>query len=303
MADHVSPSVAPPRLPSWLRRPVRTDADYGRVSRLLSELSLSTVCRSAQCPNRHECWNHGTATFLILGNRCTRNCRFCAVEHGPAGAPEPDEPTRVATAARAMKLRHVVVTSVTRDDLPDGGAGHFAATIAVLRGALADVTIEVLTPDFQGRPTDVDTVLAAAPDVFNHNLETVRRLQAHVRPQASYATSLAVLRRAAARAGGPAVKSGLMLGLGETDEEIAAALADLRAAGVVWLTLGQYLAPTRAHWPVARFVPPEEFADWRRRALVLGFTAVASGPLVRSSYQAERLLDKNAAAATLAAAE
>ena len=278
-----------PRLPSWFRRPLPPGAEGGRVKQLLGRHGLHTVCEGAQCPNRAGCWQDGAAAFLILGDACTRDCRFCAIPHDARPAPpDPEEPARLAEAAAAMGLRHVVVTSVTRDDLPDGGAAHFAATIRAIRARRPDASVEVLVPDFQNAGPAIDLVLAARPDIFNHNLETVERLQPAVRPQADYRRSLAVLRRAAEA--GARTKSGLMLGLGETDTELAAALRDLRAAGVALLTLGQYLAPSPAHHPVARFVPPAEFDRWRDEALALGFTSVASAPHVRSSYHAEELL-------------
>lgn len=256
---------------------------------LLGRLGLHTVCEGAKCPNRATCWHDSAAAFLILGNACTRDCRFCAIPHAAHPAPpDPGEPERLAEAAAAMKLRHVVVTSVTRDDLPDGGAGHFAATLRALRARLPDASVEVLIPDFQGDAAALDIVLAEHPDILNHNLETVERLHPSVRPQADYARSLAVLRHAA-RAGARA-KSGLMLGMGETDDELHAALRDLREAGVALLTLGQYLPPSPAHHPVARYVPPAEFDRWRETALALGFASVASAPHVRSSYHAEELL-------------
>lgn len=277
-----------PRLPSWFRHPLPPAAEGGRVRRLLGRLSLHTVCESAQCPNRAACWHDGAAAFLILGDACTRNCRFCAIAHSAHPAPpDPAEPARLAEAAAAMGLRHVVVTSVTRDDLADGGAGHFAAALREIRTRLPSATVEVLVPDFQNKAGALDLVLAERPDIFNHNLETVARLQPVVRPQAGTRRSLAVLRYAAAA--GARTKSGLMLGLGETDDEIRAALHDLREAGVALLTLGQYLAPSAAHHPVARYVPPAEFAGWRTAALALGFDAVASGPEVRSSYHAAEL--------------
>ena len=269
---------------------MRADTDFSKVHNLVGDLGLHTVCKSARCPNQHECWGRGTATLMILGNLCTRACRFCAI---PAGRPQGldvDEPRRVAAAALQMKLRHAVLTSVARDDLPDGGSGMFADCIRAIREVLPAASIEVLTPDFQGRPEQIDTVLAARPDVFNHNLETVKRLQAVIRPQASYGRSLAVLQRAAQSPDAPAVKSGLMLGLGETDEELVEALHDLHAAGVRLLTLGQYLQPTRHHREVARYVPPEDFERFGRLACEMGFKGVASGPLVRSSYRAEDLL-------------
>jgi lipoic acid synthetase len=226
---------------------------------------------------------------MILGAICTRHCGFCAVTRGRPRPPDQDEPQRVAAAAVRLGLKHVVVTSVTRDDLPEGGATMFAATIRAIRRALPAAVIEVLTPDFKGRPRSVDRVLRAKPDVFNHNLETVRRLQSAIRPEADYDRSLRVLRRAAERGNQLRVKSGVMVGLGETDAELFETLADLRAAGCALVTIGQYLAPSLKHVPVARFVSPAEFARCRERALALGFEAVAAGPLVRSSYQAEAL--------------
>jgi lipoyl synthase len=273
------------RLPQWMRRPIATDQSYPDVSKLLESLQLNTVCASAKCPNRHECWNRGTATVMILGNTCTRNCRFCNVNTGKPSPVDPDEPARVAEAAKRLNLRHVVITSVTRDDLPDGGAQAFANTIRAVKAAMPEASVEVLTPDFVEH---LDTVLDAAPDVFNHNLETVERLQATVRPQASYEKSLATLRKAAER-GGVQVKSGLMLGLGEMDEEIFQCLEDLYAAGVRLLTLGQYLAPTREHHPVERYLSPEHFDKLAARAWGIGFAGVAAGPLVRSSYRADEL--------------
>jgi lipoic acid synthetase len=278
------------RLPDWIKRPIRTDAEFGRVHRILREQRLNTVCRSARCPNRHECWAGGTATFMILGEVCSRACRFCAVSRGRPAPPDSGEPARVARAAVEMHLRHVVVTSVTRDDLSDGGSGAFAETIRALRGLSPTPTIEVLTPDFGGQTRWVDLVLDAGPDVFNHNLETVRRMQPSLRPQASYDTSLGVLRHAAGRAGPVAVKSGLMLGLGEREDEILETLRDLHAAGCRRVTLGQYLAPTREAWPVDRYLTPEEFDRLEKEARRIGFQEVASGPLVRSSYQAERMM-------------
>lgn len=286
------------RLPQWLRRPIATDQSYPDVSKLLESLQLNTVCASAKCPNRHECWNRGTATVMILGNICTRNCRFCNVSPGKPGPVDPGEPARVAEAARRLNLRHVVITSVTRDDLPDGGAQAFADTIRAVKAAMPEASVEVLTPDFTEH---LDVVLDAGPDVFNHNVETVRRLQATVRPQASYEKSLATLRKAAewgcrrtclpeASVRPFFVKSGLMLGLGETDEEIFHCLEDLFAAGVRLLTLGQYLAPTREHHPVERYLSPEQFDRLAVQARELGFKGVAAGPLVRSSYRADELI-------------
>ena len=277
------------RLPSWFRRPLPPGAEGGRVKQLLGRLDLHTVCEGAKCPNRAGCWHEGAAAFLILGDACTRACRFCAIPHDAQPAPpDPGEPARLAEAAAVLGLRHVVVTSVTRDDLPDGGAAHFAATIREIRARLPGASVEVLVPDFQNDAAALDLVLAARPDIFNHNLETVERLQPAIRPQADYRRSLAVLAYAA-RAGAR-TKSGLMLGLGETDGEISAALRDLHAAGVSLLTLGQYLAPSPAHHPVARFATPAEFDRWRADALALGFASVASAPHVRSSYHAEELM-------------
>jgi len=273
------------RLPQWMRRPISTDEHYPDVQKLLSGLNLNTVCASANCPNRHECWNSGTATFMILGDVCTRACRFCNVSTGKPKPVDPGEPARVAEAAKELSLKHVVITSVTRDDLPDGGAGAFAETIRAVRELNPSARIEVLTPDFAEY---LDTVLDAGPDVFNHNVETVERLQKAIRPEASYSTSLATLRKAAER-GGVQVKSGLMLGLGETDEEVFQCLEDLFAAGVRLLTMGQYLAPTREHHPVERFISPEHFDELAARARETGFEGVAAGPLVRSSYRADQL--------------
>ncbi|MCC7300210.1 MAG: lipoyl synthase [Verrucomicrobia bacterium] len=273
------------RLPQWMRRPIATDQNYPDVSKLLESLQLNTVCASAKCPNRHECWNRGTATVMILGNTCTRNCRFCNVNTGKPEPIDPGEPARVAEAAKKLNLKHIVITSVTRDDLPDGGAGAFATTIRAVKAAMPEASVEVLTPDFVEH---LDIVLDAGPEVFNHNLETVKRLQAVIRPQASYEKSLATLRKAAER-GGVQVKSGLMLGLGETDEEIFQTLEDLHAAGVRLLTLGQYLAPTRDHHPVERYVSPEHFDALAEKARTMGFEGVAAGPLVRSSYRADEL--------------
>ncbi|MCY2927864.1 MAG: lipoyl synthase [Planctomycetota bacterium] len=279
--------------PAWLRKRVRTNACAERVEGLIAQLGLATVCDGAHCPNRPECFAKGTATFMILGDRCTRNCRFCAVAHGGVSPVRAEEPEALAQAAARLKLRHVVVTSVTRDDLPDGGAGHFAATIRAIRRALPEAVIEVLTPDFQGDMAAVETVLAATPDVFNHNVETVPRLYAAVRPQANYQRSLTVLAGAKdiARRTGLRLytKSGLMVGLGESREEIAQVLADLRSAGCDIVTMGQYLAPSKEHFPVARFVEPAEFDELAAQARAVGFAAVAAGPFVRSSYQAEEV--------------
>ena len=276
-----------PRLPPWIRVRVSGNSTADAVHKLLDENALHTVCQGAQCPNKHECFSRGTATFLILGEVCTRDCLFCAVRAGAPQAVDREEPRRVAEAVARLKLRHVVITSVTRDDLEDGGAGLFAATIHAIRAALPEAAVEVLTPDFMGSELAIDLVLAAQPDVFNHNLETVARLQRSIRPAASYERSLGVLAYAAAHRPKPAIKSGLMVGLGETDDEVLGAMRDLRRAGCELLTIGQYLAPSRRHIPVQRFVPPEMFADYARHGTEMGFRNVASGPMVRSSYHAE----------------
>lgn len=278
----------PPRLPMWMRRSLPPAAEGRRIQRLLGRLELHTVCEEARCPNRTACWHEGAAAFLILGDACTRDCRFCAIPHDSRPAPpDPAEPARLADGAAALGLRHVVVTSVTRDDLPDGGAAQFVAVIREIRARLPGAAVEVLVPDFGGNLAALDAVLAERPDIFNHNVETVERLHPAVRPQADYRRSLAVLRHAADT--GARTKSGLMLGLGETDDELRGALADLRRAGVALLTLGQYLAPSAAHHPVARHVPPAEFDAWGEEARAMGFASVASGPEVRSSYHAGEL--------------
>jgi len=279
----------PRRFPVWLRKRIPRESETRRVRELLARLKLHTVCQSAHCPNLFECFARGTATFIILGSTCTRDCRFCAIAPGVPEPVDPGEPSRIAEAVRALGLNHVVVTSVTRDDLPDGGSGHFASAITAIQAA-SDATIEVLTPDFQGRWDCLDRVLDAGPDVFNHNVETVPRLYPRVRPQASYALSLEMLRRAAARDGGILTKSGLMVGLGETREEVRQVMVDLRGAGCGALTVGQYLRPSGAHLAVARFVTPDEFVAYRAEAEELGFSAVAAGPFVRSSYHAEAML-------------
>lgn len=253
---------------------------------MLDELRLNTVCRSAKCPNRGECFASGTATFMVLGTECTRNCRFCAVAPAHPEPPDADEPARVAEAAARMGLRHVVVTMVTRDDLPDGGAAHIVATIEALRRRLPAAHVEVLVSDFGGDEAAIDLVAAARPDVFNHNVETVPRLYPSVRPQADYGRSLRVLARAGETASGMPTKSGLMVGLGETPDEVETVLRDLRDAGVGIVTIGQYLRPSAAHLEVEEFVTPETFERYARFARALGFAGVASAPFVRSSYHA-----------------
>lgn len=277
------------RKPDWLRRPLPSDPAFSRIRSLLDDGRLHTVCQEARCPNCGECFSRGTAAFLILGGSCTRRCRFCAVTQGTPERTDPDEPRRVAEAAARMSLDYIVVTSVTRDDLADGGAGAFAETIRALRVRRPGIRIEALIPDFGGDETALRTVIDARPDVLNHNLETVLRLYLAVRPEAVYARSLELLSRVGRNAPDVAVKSGLMLGLGERPDELEAALKDLLAAGCGILTLGQYLQPRKDCLPVARFVPPVEFDAWRKVALGMGFHRVAAGPLVRSSYHAKEL--------------
>ena len=255
---------------------------------LIGELGLETICESARCPNRSECWTRRTATFMILGEVCTRPCGFCAVKRGHPEAVALDEPDRLAEACARLGLKHVVITSVTRDDLPDGGAEHFRRCVLAVR-ARTGATIEVLTPDFDGRPEAIEVVLSAEPEVFNHNLETVARLQQTVRRKSQYAVSLRVLELAKRLRPTVRTKSGLMLGLGETTEELLETLADLRAIGCDFLTLGQYLQPSPRHLPVERYLPPEEFDELGRLARALGFAEVASGPMVRSSYHADEM--------------
>lgn len=282
--------VAPPELhprPDWLKVKFFGGPNYQELKRLMRTLNLHTVCESARCPNMGECWEHRTATFMILGNICTRACGFCAVPSGkPAGPPEEDEPLRVAEAAVKMGLRYAVVTSVNRDDQPDGGAAIFARTITEIRRRLPECKIEVLIPDFRGEWSALETLVAARPDVLNHNTETVPRLYRQVRKGAVYERSLELLRRARALAPQMPTKTGLMLGLGEEKKEVLAAMHDLVAQGTSILTLGQYLQPTREHLPVVRFVPPGEFAEYKILGEAMGFKHVESGPLVRSSYHA-----------------
>jgi len=277
------------KFPPWLRKRIPAAGQMERVRELLQDLGLATVCQSAHCPNLCECFSRGTATFLILGRVCTRNCRFCAVEHGPVSPLDPDEPEHVAEAVARMELAHVVITSVTRDDLPDGGAEHFHRTVAAVRER-RECTVEILTPDFRGDGAAIDRACAARPDVYNHNVETVPRLYSSVRPGADYRRSLDLLARAKNNLPAGATKSGIMVGLGETAEEVETVLRDLRAVGCDLLTVGQYLRPTPSHYDVARFVTPEEFAEYGKRALALGFAGVASGPFVRSSYRAGSML-------------
>jgi lipoic acid synthetase len=279
------------RLPSWLKRRLPRGNGNFYTEELLRELRLETVCENARCPNRPECYARRTATFMILGNVCTRPCGFCSVSKGTPDDLEDDEPARVAEAAYRLGLRHVVVTSVTRDDLPDGGADHFRRCVLAVRERTG-AAVEVLTPDFLGDLAAVDRVLEAAPEVYNHNMETVPRLYRKARGRASYQRSLDLLAHVKCRAPATVTKSGLMLGLGETAEELFEVLADLRAVGCDTLTLGQYLAPTLKHIPVARFVPPEEFDRLAALARTMGFKKVVAGPFVRSSYHADEMVEK-----------
>ncbi|NKB65737.1 MAG: lipoyl synthase [Candidatus Latescibacteria bacterium] len=272
-------------LPRWLKQKAPGDPNYLDVKRLVSEHQLNTVCESAHCPNIGECWGQRTATFMILGDVCTRSCGFCAIKTGRPQFLDQDEPRRVAQAVAALNLRHAVITSVNRDELEDGGAGIFARTLEELHQLCPATTVEILIPDFQGNWQALATVMAARPDILNHNIETVPRLYRIMRPQAKYQRSLELLQRA--RDLGPApTKSGMMLGAGETDEETATTIRDLAAVDCRILTLGQYLCPSPEHVPVDRFVHPDEFDQWRQFALDQGFSHVESGPLVRSSYHA-----------------
>ena len=275
--------------PAWLKRRMTAGSDYEKVRALIENCHLHTVCQEAHCPNIWECFSKKTATFLILGDRCTRNCRFCAVAQGSQGPPDPEEPHHVALAVQELKLAYVVITSVTRDDLPDGGAEHFEKTIRAVKDSCPGVGVEVLIPDFQGKRQAWQTVLDARPEVLNHNVETVQRLYPLVRPQADYGQSLDLIRYAAGNGHGISTKSGLMLGLGESRHEIVTTFEDLVQAGCDILTLGQYLQPTRKHLPVDRFVPPEEFDEFKKIAIEMGFSSVAAEPFVRSSYRAKEL--------------
>ena len=274
-----------PRLPPWFKVNLREGPDYQEIRRLTGSLKLHTICEEARCPNVWECWNNRTATFLILGDICTRRCHYCAVTTGRPLPLDKVEPERVAEAVKILGLRHAVITSVNRDELPDGGAAVFAETIRAIRRELSSCTIEVLIPDFMGDDFALETVLAAKPQILNHNIETVPRLFPMIRPQGQYARSTKLLKKASEK--GARTKSGLMVGLGETIEEVRAVLQDLRRAGCAILSIGQYLQPTKAHWPVIRFYEPREFQRLKEEGLALGFEHVESGPLVRSSYHAE----------------
>lgn len=283
---------APLRLPDWVKRTVLNTEENRETRLILKEQKLNTICESGRCPNKGECWAKGTATFMLMGALCTRTCRFCSVNKGMPSPLEEDEPTRIAEAARQMGLRHVVLTSVNRDDLPDQGANHFAKTIKALKDAIPGVAVEVLTPDFQGRRDALEIVLAAEPVVYNHNMETVPRLYKRVRPGSKYDRSLKVLQMAKEINRDIPTKSGLMLGLGESHEEVKETMRDLRAHGCDFLTLGQYLRPSRDQLPVKRYVEPVEFEELGAYGWEIGFKMVHSGPLVRSSYHAEELANK-----------
>ncbi len=273
------------RKPNWLRAKLPTSKQYHKVREIVDDNKLHTVCKSAQCPNMGECWSRGTATVMILGNVCTRSCRFCAVLTGRPTELDLGEPARVAQSVAQMDLKHCVITSVARDDLKDGGASVWAATIRAIHNRLPECAVEVLTADFRGQVEHLDTVLDAEPDIFNHNLETVERLQRPIRKTARYERSLWVLKHAKSR--GFITKSGFMLGIGEKEHEIEQLLRDMRAAKIDVLTIGQYLQPSPDHQPIDRWVTPDEFAHWKHYALDLGFGVCESGPLVRSSYHAD----------------
>lgn len=285
--DSQSVVVKPGRKPDWFRLKLPTAPQYQQTTDLIRDLRLHTVCESARCPNRWECWSRSTATFMVAGDRCTRNCGFCSVATAKPFALEKDEPVRVAEAVARLQLRHVVITMVARDDLKDGAAAHVAETVLAVRDKNPDIIIEVLTSDFQGKAEDVAKVVEVKPDIFNHNLETVERLTPRVRARATYQRSLEVLQLCKALAPAMITKSGLMLGLGETENELATALQKLREVECDLLTLGQYLQPTPQHLAVERWVTPQEFEQWADYAKTIGFKNVASGPLVRSSYYAD----------------
>ena len=280
------------RIPEWLTIKLPKRQGIEEVEGLIRGAGLVTVCEEARCPNLGECWSKKTATFMILGDTCTRSCRFCAVKTGKGGPLDPDEPRKVAESARALGLKHVVVTSVNRDELPDGGSRHFAETIGWLRALLPDSIIEVLTPDFLGNKANVQTVMDAKPHVFNHNIETVPRLYRQVRPQARYARSLQLLQYVKAESPEIYTKSGLMVGLGETKDEVVALLEDLKAHDVDAVTIGQYLKPGKKYLDVVEYVHPDQFAEYQRIGEAMGFLFVASGPFIRSSYNAKEFSDR-----------
>ncbi len=275
--------------PDWLKIRLHRDATFAQTQRIVKEHNLHTICSSGKCPNQAECWSRRTATFMILGDICTRSCRFCATRSGRPLPPDPEEPKEVARSVKLMQLRHVVVTSVDRDDLADGGANQWAQTVEAIRTENPDATIELLIPDFDAKPELMDIVLASKPDIIGHNIETVERLTPEVRSRARYRTSLESLRYLHSR--GAVTKSGLMLGLGESEEEVLQTLKDLHEVGVSIVTLGQYLRPTLEHYPVAAYITPEKFDWYRQKALEMGFDYCASAPMVRSSYLAEAAVE------------
>jgi len=291
----------PARKPGWLKVRAPGGPDYQRLKELMRGLELNSVCEEAHCPNIGECWQSGTATFLIMGDVCTRNCPYCAIAHGRPEELDEDEPRRVAEAIEQLRLNHCVITSVDRDDLPDGGAWIFAEMIQEIRTRRPECSIEVLTPDFRGNPEAIRTVIEARPEIFNHNMETVRRLHRMARPGGRYDRSLSVLHTARATDDGVLVKTGIMLGLGEEASDIDEFMDDALSAGVQILTLGQYLRPSPEHLPIARYVPPDEFDEWKVAGEARGFLHVESGPLVRSSYHArEQVVELRARAEALA---
>ena len=281
------------RLPPWFKVKIRQGPHYQEIRRIMTERGLHTICEEARCPNVWECWNNRTATFLILGDICTRRCHYCAVTTGRPLEPDLNEPGRVAEAVHALGLRHAVITSVNRDDMPDGGASIFAETIRLIRSRMPSCTVEVLIPDFQGQESALTTVMDEHPHILNHNIETVPRLFPSIRPQGKYRRSLELLDRAKSKGG--LTKSGLIAGLGETLDEISDVMRDLRAVGCDILTIGQYLRPTKLHAPIQRFYAPEEFQALKEEGLTLGFQHVESGPLVRSSYHAEQQVESREA--------
>ncbi|HXQ29324.1 MAG TPA: lipoyl synthase [Gemmatimonadales bacterium] len=293
----LAPRTLPARKPGWLKVQAPGGPNYVAVRALLRELTLHTVCEEAHCPNVGECWEHRAATFMILGARCTRNCAYCAVEHGTPGPLDAEEPERLAQAVERLGLRHVVITSVDRDDLPNGGAEVFAASVGAIRRRTPGASVELLVPDFQGRPEALRLIVEAQPDILNHNLETVERLYRLARPGGRYGRALELLGRAKRWAPDLLTKSGIMCGLGEEWDELRGAMQDLRAEGVDILTLGQYLRPSTNHLPVARYYTPEEFAELARFGRALGYLHVEAGPLVRSSYHAWEQVDRAARSA------
>ncbi len=279
------------RLPPWVTTRAGSAEAAHRMKRLLRKRGLHTVCESARCPNQGECFSRDTATFMILGDACTRRCGFCAVSHEAPAPVDRQEPAQVVEAVRELRLKHVVITSVTRDDLRDGGSAHFAETVHLLRRDVPAVSIEVLTPDFSGRSEAIARVVAAGPDIYNHNLETVPRLYPTVRAQADYARSLALLAQVKQSGAGCLTKSGIMVGLGERSEEVAAVMADLRAVGCDVITVGQYLRARKENLPVCEYVPPRQFEFYKRMGIAVGFSVVFAGPLVRSSFRADEAME------------